>query len=483
MSFFYKKKNNNKNEWLSYEDGKTLAYLLRECASKVKQRPNQISPLIFKTLEALRNDCFAENESKKKNKKKKMNASKNRNNYDQRILSNEDGETLTYLLCECASKVEQAPNQGSPLIFKTVEALLNDYFAENDSDGSCRDPPAPPYYGCAVLVAPHLGQSSVLAPPSIGLSSAQDASLASRGNSNTASNAKGNDHNVTTGKNNSTTPSSNNQYKKPFQIPRNKKAFKNMIVSGWLEQQHTSKMKMVFWKQTFLSLVQEVHSCSGDEETALWIKHDKEEIIKKIPLKCFSNIRYLGDDYKDFRFCLEVFDSNYEFVFRAPDVESREVWVATLMSAKEANQKDSTNGPMYHATAGFPDALHENSPNNSSQNQNDNATAATKGGGQEENSNSYFPVYRSMMQTGKEKSSKTKPQTHQQTQPQSNDNKERSLTELICLARTLGLGYQSTCGMERADLERIIDDFAAPVGKIQKISTTTTTPYITCITT
>jgi hypothetical protein len=131
--------------------------------------------------------------------------------------------------------------------------------------------------------------------------------------------------------------------KPAFQRPTNPKSA--LIANGWIEQQRRSKMRTV-WKEVLASVVE---GRKAGEETTLWIQREIQhaitgktelEVLHQIPVKWLQEIIY-QDFSTDNRFVLKVYNLTEEFVFRcASDQDAAQNWVLTLRSTQEIAQRN-----------------------------------------------------------------------------------------------------------------------------------------------
>jgi hypothetical protein len=219
--------------------------------------------------------------------------------------------------------------------------------------------------------------------------------------------------------------------KPSFQRPVNAKS--PLIANGWIEQQRRSKMRTV-WKDVLVSLVE---ARKPTEETTLWIQREVAdasgksvlEALHQIPIKWLEEIIYV-DFSADHRFTLKVYNLQEEFVFRcARDDEAAQNWVLTLRSAQEIAQKAAAKSRGEQRKQGYEEE--KKLPDKQQQQQHPNQPSQ----------------YPSQAQ-GPPSRSAPSASSSQSPPPRV------SVKELRAIAHGVGV---NTYGMERVDLERIVE--------------------------
>jgi hypothetical protein len=131
-----------------------------------------------------------------------------------------------------------------------------------------------------------------------------------------------------------------------FQRPSNPSSA--LIANGWIEQQRRSKMRVV-WKEVLASLVE---GRKPGEETTLWIQREVRnattgkpelEALHQIPVKWLQTVSFFSDR----RFILKVYNLQEEFVFRCErSEEAAQNWVLTLRSIQEIERVKAGKKPV-----------------------------------------------------------------------------------------------------------------------------------------
>jgi hypothetical protein len=131
-----------------------------------------------------------------------------------------------------------------------------------------------------------------------------------------------------------------------FQRPSNPSSA--LIANGWIEQQRRSKMRVV-WKEVLASLVE---GRKPGEETTLWIQREVRnattgkpelEALHQIPVKWLQTVSF----FTDRRFILKVYNLQEEFVFRCErSEEAAQNWVLTLRSIQEIERVKAGKKPV-----------------------------------------------------------------------------------------------------------------------------------------
>jgi len=232
--------------------------------------------------------------------------------------------------------------------------------------------------------------------------------------------------------------------KPPFQRPNNPKF--PMIANGWVEQQRRSKMRVV-WKGVLISLVK---GRNPKEETTLWIQREinnastgkrELEALHQVPIKWLEDVAFL-DFYSDNRFSIKVYNVSEEFYFRCADEDSAQQWVLALRSIKD----EVTGNNSRHSTS-----IMNNSSIHSTSMMNNSSIHSTNGDNGKETD------------APKKSQSDLDPTTKAQSAPEQFKPRQ-SIKELRAIAHGAGINTQ---GMERSDLERVVEDLQKPVSNLK----------------
>lgn len=225
-----------------------------------------------------------------------------------------------------------------------------------------------------------------------------------------------------------------------------------LIANGWIEQYRRSKMLRTVWKVVLASLVE---ARRPGEETTFWVQRETTtvnngkpelEALHQIPVKWIKEVKY--DEYaSDYRFSLRVANVNDEFVFRCPgSEEATQNWVLTLRSAIETAIRTSASSSGKAAVSSGRD---------------DWDVAPTRQLSYEDEKKlpehqSHSQHSRSQPSANQIQQSTSVPPVQQQQIAQVPVVPQRmSVKELRAIAHGAGI---MTHGMERRDLERVVQD-------------------------
>jgi hypothetical protein len=225
-----------------------------------------------------------------------------------------------------------------------------------------------------------------------------------------------------------------------------------LIANGWIEQHRRSKMLRTVWKEVLASLVE---ARRPGEETTFWVQREtgvynngkpELEALHQIPVKWIKEVKY--DEYSsDYRFSLRVANVNEEFVFRCSGhEEAAQNWVLTLRSAIEMVVRKSTSSTTNAVKTGIDDW--EATPTRTRSYEEEKKLP--------EHHQSHSLHNRSQPPEHQKFQGSAPPPVQQQQVAQVPVTTQRmSVKELRAIAHGAGV---MTHGMERRDLERVVQD-------------------------
>jgi len=202
-----------------------------------------------------------------------------------------------------------------------------------------------------------------------------------------------------------------------------------LLVNGWIDQWRKSKFRSV-WKQILASIVE---ARKPGQETTLWIQRQVEtkdgqvelEALHQLPVVWIQQLEYpyAGDPLQ---FCISVHNLHDEFIFRTSSVEATQNWVSTIQSIVSNTKSKSTVAVPVTTINGLP--------------------------ARDTNRDTVVRPVRSDESNHPNDDDHDKP---------SLSKHRMSITELRAIAH--GVGH-STAGMERSELETLVQHIAASSG-------------------